>query len=56
MKLLDTIILSLAAGLFIIGVHQTMKFGIMYSYWIIMLSVALLLWYNLRKRSNKEES
>ena len=55
MKLLDTIILSLAAGIFIIGVHQTMKFGIMYSYWLIMISVGLLLWYNLRKRQNKEQ-
>lgn len=55
MKLLDTIILSLAAGFFIIGVHQTITVGIMYSYWIIMLSVALLLWYNLRKHKNKEQ-
>lgn len=55
MKLLDTLIISLAAGTFIIGVHQTMKFGIMYSYWIIMISVALLLWFNLRKQKNKEQ-
>ena len=56
MKLMDTIILSLAAVFFMIGVHQTIKFGIMFSYWILMLSVALLLWYNLRKQKNKEES
>ena len=48
--MLNTIILSLAAGIFIIGVHQTMKFGMAYSYWIFMFSIALLLWYNYRKQ------
>ncbi len=56
MKMFDTILLSLAAGIFIIGIHQTMKWGLVYSYWIIMLSVAILLWYNLRKQKRKQDT
>jgi len=56
MKIQDTIILSLSVALFLMGVHQTIKFGIMYSYWLMMLSVALLLWYNLRRQKNKKQS
>lgn len=51
MKLLDAILLSLSAGLFIIGVHQSMTVGIMESYFIFMLAVALLFVYKLKKRS-----
>lgn len=49
----DTIILTVSAGIFIIAIHQTMKFGLAYSYWIFMFSVALLLWYNYRKQKNQ---
>jgi hypothetical protein len=56
MKLKDTIILSLAVAFFLMGLHQTVKYGIMYSYWLIMLSVAFLLWFNLRKQKNKKQS
>jgi hypothetical protein len=50
--MLNTVILALSAGIFIIGVHQSMKFGMAYSYWIFMFSIALLLWYNYRKKKN----
>jgi len=54
MKLLDTILLSLAAGFFIIGVHQLITLGLTQAYWIFMLSTVLLIWYQIRKKSQKE--
>ena len=51
MRLLDTTLLSLAAAVLIIGIHQTMTLGLTHSYWILMLSSMLLLWYTFRKRS-----
>jgi len=51
--MLNTIILALSAGIFIVGIHQTMKFGFAYSYWIFMFSVTLLLWHNYRKQKNQ---
>lgn len=49
MKLLDTIILSISVALFIIGVHQIMVAGAANSYWILMLSVGLLILYRYRR-------
>ncbi len=43
MKLVDIIILSLTVVIFIIAVHQTFTVGLMYSYWIFMFSIVLLL-------------
>lgn len=54
MKLFDTIILSLAAGFFIIGVHQLITIGLAQAYWIFMLLTILLIWYQIRKKSRKE--
>lgn len=51
--MLNTIILTFSAGIFILGIHQTMKFGFAYSYWIFMFSVTLLLWHNYRKQKNQ---
>ena len=53
-RVLNTVILTLSAGIFIIGIHQTMKFGFPFSYWIFMFSIALLLWYNYRKQNNTD--
>ena len=49
MKLVDTIILSLTVVIFVIGVHQTITVGLMYSYWIFMFSIVLLLIFKYRK-------
>ena len=54
MKLLDIILLSLAAGFFIIGVHQLITIGLAQAYWVFMLSTVLLIWYQIRKKSQKE--
>lgn len=60
MKLLDTLILSAAVALFIIGVHQLfvlseagMMTAIMGSYWLFMLVAGLLFWYRLRRAKEK---
>ncbi|MEM9672657.1 MAG: hypothetical protein ACFB15_24085 [Cyclobacteriaceae bacterium] len=55
MRLADAIIFSLCVGIFIIGVYETMTVGIAYSYWLFMLSVGLLLWYNHRRRTQNGE-
>ncbi|HYG41010.1 MAG TPA: hypothetical protein VD908_20435 [Cytophagales bacterium] len=57
MKLLDSIIISLAVVLFIIGVHQTFYFKIAASYWLFMLSLSLVLYLKLnRAKKQKEET
>ncbi|HMQ00396.1 MAG TPA: hypothetical protein PKC24_11495 [Cyclobacteriaceae bacterium] len=50
MKLVDILLLSLAVALLIIGIHQTMTLGIVHSYWILMLSMASLIYYQIRKK------
>lgn len=51
----DTIIFSLTVVLFIIGVHQTMTWGIGHSYHLLMLSLGGLFFYKLRKEKRKEQ-
>ena len=56
MKLLDTIILSIAIGLLFIGVHLVMsqKDGFANNYHIFMLMLGLLGWFQLRRMKRKE--
>lgn len=49
----DTIIFSLTVVLFIIGVHQTMTWGIGNSYYLLMLSMGGLFYYKFRKEKRK---
>lgn len=49
----DTILFSLAVVFFIIGVHQTMNFGIAASYFIFMLSLGMLFLYRYRGAKRK---
>jgi len=51
-KIPAILILSVAAGLLVIGIHQTMINGLEYSYWIFMLSLSLLFLYRLKKPKN----
>lgn len=61
-KLVDTLILSAAVALFMIGVHQLFVFsevrgvqdGIMASYWIFMLVAALVMWLKTRRDKQKD--
>ena len=56
MKLLDTLLLSLSAGFFIIGVHQLITVGLPQAYWIFMLSTVLLIAYQIRKKNRKDQT
>lgn len=55
MKLIDYLILPLAAALVIIGAHLTMQHGIVASYPVLMFATALLFWFLYRKRKRGEE-
>ncbi|MCO6359060.1 hypothetical protein BXY85_1527 [Roseivirga pacifica] len=54
----DTILFSLCVVFFVIGVHQTMVFGIEFSYFIFMLSLGMLFLvrYRRMRRKDKEEN
>jgi hypothetical protein len=53
MSLSDAILLSLAAGFLIIGIHQIITVGIGNAYWAVMLSVVLLFVYSYKKKSRQ---
>ncbi|WP_422356886.1 hypothetical protein [Roseivirga pacifica] len=54
----DTILFSLCVVFFVIGVHQTMVFGIEFSYFIFMLSLGMLFLvrYRRMRRKDKEDT
>lgn len=62
-KTMKYLILSLAAGFIIIGVHQTMYWtaelgtitdGISASYWLFMFALGMLFWYQHLKKKEKD--
>lgn len=55
MKLVDTIIISLAVGLCLIGFHQTFKNGFFNNYWIFMLTIILLSIFQLRRKNREQK-
>lgn len=56
MKLLDTILFSLAAVFFVIGIHYTITTNsLLESYWLYMMSSLFLLVYMLRKKKSKTD-
>lgn len=56
MKGIDIVLLPLAAALVIIGAHVTWTQGVVVSYPIFMLAVALLLWFKYRKTQRVEKA
>ncbi len=56
MKGIDVVLLPLAAALVIVGAHVTWTQGVVVSYPIFMLAVALLLWYKYRKTRQEEQA
>jgi hypothetical protein len=50
MKLVDVLVLSLAIGFLIIGIHQTLSLGFENAYWAFMLVLVLIFVYTLRKK------
>jgi hypothetical protein len=57
MKLLDTILLAIATGLLFIGIDQVLiKSGnFADNYWLFMLMIGFLGWFQLRKIKRKEQ-
>ncbi len=51
----NILLLFFSAGIMIIGIHQTITNGFENSYWIFMISVALFLYYQVRKAKKKQE-
>ncbi len=54
-KLIDILLLFLSGGLIIIGVNETINTGFENSYYIFMISIALFLYYQIRKNKKKQE-
>jgi len=55
MKISNIALLSLSAAFVIIGTHQTVVHGLLASYPIFMLAVALLFWYKYRQNQSAAE-
>jgi len=56
MKIIDTALFSLAILFMMIGIHQSMMVGFAPSYWIFMLALGFLMWYQIRKKNRKTEA
>ncbi|MBA4144621.1 MAG: hypothetical protein DI538_25445 [Azospira oryzae] len=57
MKLLDTIIISLAVVFIIIGIYEVMSVGLGQAYWALMLAIVLYFVYDYRKNiANKKKN
>jgi hypothetical protein len=50
MKLVDTLIFSLAVVFLIIGIYEIMTLGIGHAYWSVMLSMVLFFYFTMRKK------
>jgi hypothetical protein len=53
MKLPDVILLSLALVFLVIGIDQSITYGIQASYWAFMFSAGFLFWYQYRYKTRK---
>ena len=53
--LTNIIIFSLSIVAFIVAIHQTVYYGFGGAYWIYMISIAFLLYYQIRKTKKKQE-
>jgi len=53
MKLVDALSLMFSLGFMIIGLDQSIRFGIANSYWLFMISLGLLLYFGYRKAQNQ---
>ena len=54
-SLKQTLLLSLAAAAFAIGVHRTFVEGLYENYWIFMISLGLMMWYGYNRRVQQEK-
>lgn len=56
MKLTDTLILSAAVAFIIISIHQVITGGIAQNYWIVMMAIGFLLWFQYRKVQRRDHN
>ena len=54
-KQIDIVILSLSVVALIVAIHQTITNGFGQSYWIYMISIALILYHQVRRAKQKQE-
>jgi hypothetical protein len=54
-NLVDIIVLSMSLVFLIIGIHQTITVGFGQAYWLYMLSIAALLYQQIRKAKKKQD-
>lgn len=55
-NLTDIIVLSLSVVAFIVAIHQTIYHGFANAYWIYMISIAFLLYQQIRKAKKKQDA
>ncbi|MDH5380157.1 MAG: hypothetical protein OEW75_04850 [Cyclobacteriaceae bacterium] len=55
MNLTNTIVFSVATGVFLIALHQSMMVGFASSYWLYMISIGMLLYYKMKKGSETKQ-
>jgi len=51
----DVVLFAVMIIGFVIGIHQSIHYGVANSYWLFMLSSLAFLWLNQRMRNKKEE-
>ncbi|HOY97670.1 MAG TPA: hypothetical protein PK509_18145 [Catalimonadaceae bacterium] len=51
----DVVLFAVMIIGFVIGIHQSIYYGVANSYWLFMLSSLAFLWLNQRMRNKKEE-
>lgn len=51
----DVVLFAIMIIGFVIGIHQSIYYGVANSYWLFMLSSLAFLWLNQRMRNKKEE-
>jgi len=54
-NLTDIIIFSLSIVAFIVAIHQTIYYGFGNAYWIYMISIALILYFQVRKAKKNQD-
>ncbi len=54
-KLIEMIVLALSVVALIIGIHQTIYYGFGNAYYLYMISIALLLYNQIRKAKKKQD-
>lgn len=54
MKLPDVILLSLALVFLVVGIDQSIAYGVQASYWAFMFSAGFLFWYQYRYKTRNK--